>query len=1058
MDEFEQLASLLGGTQEKKRLERLERRLDDVYQRSHEIAAILPTALRALPDLADFTSALQSPLESGIKELLQHEPHSFVEAILPLMGPILHQSTAEDIQPIKESLQAQQTHLSDFEKYLDNFEKGFVHQQKLHRSLDKHLNEFEHTYVNQFNQLQILLQTQQAQLSDFEQYLDKLEKVQVNQGMQLGNFEQAQQVELRKIKKSLETLKQTHINQQTQLSALEQYLKKLENLQVNQYQQLKELNQRHHDAAKKTQFNQQGLSRSINKQIKLVFQALKTNINTLDKHVNSLEQTQQSPSQVTDLLNRIKQCEQEVVRYERLENRFNNAEQRAKEMAKILPKAIDYASQEVKQATILTDQKLTDSLRGPVEICIKESIRQDTSALAQSLFPVIGPMIRKYINEAFKVLLQEINTTLERTFSVQRLVWRMQALRSGRPYSEIVLINTFVYRVEQVFLIHRESGLLIHHAHIDNIEIGDSDAVSAMLTAIQDFIRDSFSSGKNEELNSVEVGDCTVWLERGPYAVLACVIRGIAPLSLRETMSQLIELIHAQSSELLEAFSGDNTPLQPCLPLLENALQSEVKKSAMPRLFSPQLLVVFIIILLALSGWGYRYFEYQQRLEHYVKALHETPGIVVVSTESKAGKLEIQGMRDPLAEEPQEIAHRFKLNDNDVVFKGRTYQDLERQFVEKRLQHWLKPPDTVQMSLKGGCLYLNGHADQAWIDKVNNSVGMIAGLTEIVTDELINTELQFQAFLKTLDNTPGIIVVSSGHENGQRFITGMRDPLADAPESIAQQKQISDVIMRWTHYQDLTPQFIEQRVRLRLVPPSTVKLRLEDDTLHLSGYAQKTWIDKAIKQGTTVTGINQVEMKQLADTDHFLLVQAQRELRPPESVTLSVHDRVLQITGRVNSATFETLQQRIQAFQNSQKELAGIETSGLVDIEHEMRVLVQSINNQKIYFYEDSTEFTSGQETALAKLLKELQHLLTLGQMLNQVVELQITGNTDGLGTKLYNQQLSQRRAEMVINWLKEQGIKKHFLRIIPPSKIHFGETRPNPHYRNVSFSVITYQ
>jgi len=719
MDEFEQLASLLGGTQEKKRLERLERRLDDVYQRSHEIAAILPTALRALPDLADFTSALQSPLESGIKELLQHEPHSFVEAILPLMGPtlmgpILHQSTAEDIQPIKESLQAQQTHLSDFEKYLDNFEKGFVHQQKLHRSLDKHLNEFEHTYVNQFNQLQILLQTQQAQLSDFEQYLDKLEKVQVNQGMQLGNFEQAQQVELRKIKKSLETLKQTHINQQTQLSALEQYLKKLENLQVNQYQQLKELNQRHHDAAKKTQFNQQGLSRSINKQIKLVFQALKTNINTLDKHVNSLEQTQQSPSQVTDLLNRIKQCEQEVVRYERLENRFNNAEQRAKEMAKILPKAIDYASQEVKQATILTDQKLTDSLRGPVEICIKESIRQDTSALAQSLFPVIGPMIRKYINEAFKVLLQEINTTLERTFSVQRLVWRMQALRSGRPYSEIVLINTFVYRVEQVFLIHRESGL-----------------VSAMLTAIQDFIRDSFSSGKNEELNSVEVGDCTVWLERGPYAVLACVIRGIAPLSLRETMSQLIELIHAQSSELLEAFSGDNTPLQPCLPLLENALQSEVKKSAMPRLFSPQLLVVFIIILLALSGWGYRYFEYQQRLEHYVKALHETPGIVVVSTESKAGKLEIQGMRDPLAEEPQEIAHRFKLNDNDVVFKGRTYQDLERQFVEKRLQHWLKPPDTVQMSLKGGCLYLNGHADQAWIDKVNNSVGMIAGLTAI---------------------------------------------------------------------------------------------------------------------------------------------------------------------------------------------------------------------------------------------------------------------------------------------------------------------------------------
>ncbi|MEK8019205.1 MAG: OmpA family protein [Candidatus Parabeggiatoa sp.] len=1059
MNEFEQLTSLLSATKETKRLERLEKRLNDVSQRSQEIAAILPTALRVLPDMADFTSALQSPLESSLKELLQHDPHSFVEGILPLMGPILHKTTAETIQPIKEALQAQQTHLSDLEKYQDSFEKGFVHQQKLHRSLDKHLNEFELTYINQFNQLQNLLQTQQTQLSDFEQYLDNLEKVSVNQRMQLGNFEQAQQVELQEIKKYLKTLKQTHINQETQLSALEQYLNKLEKVQVNQYQQLKEVNQRHHEAAKKAQINQQGLYRSLNKQIKLVFQALKTNINTLDKHVNSLEQTQVLPSQVNDLLKRFELCEQSVMRYEQLENRLNSSKQRALEIAKILPKAIDYASQQATQPAILAkDQELTDSLRGPVEMCLKESIRQDTSTLAQSLFPVIGPMIRKYINEAFKVLLQEINTTLERTFSVQRLAWRMQALRSGRPYSEIVLTNTFIYRVEQVFLIHRESGLLIHHANIDNIEIGDSDAVSAMLTAIQDFIRDSFSSGKNEELNSVEVGDCTVWLERGPYAVLACVIRGIAPLSLRESMSQLIEFIHAQSSELLENFSGDNTPLQSCLPLLENALQSEEKKKAMPRLFSPQLFVVFIIILLALAGWGYHYFEYQQRLNHYITALHETPGIVVLSSESKAGKLEIQGMRDPLAEEPQEIARRFKLNDNDVVFKARTYQDLNSLFVEKRLLHWLKPPPTVQMSLKGRSLYLSGHADQAWIDKVNNSIGMIAGLTEVVTDKLINTEIQFKAFLKTLDNTPGIMVVSSSHENGQRFVTGMRDPLADAPEEIAQQNKISDVNMRWTPYQDLTPQFIEKRVRLRLVPPSTVEIRLVEDTLHLSGHAQKTWIDKAINNAPSIAGINRVEIKQLVDTDSFLLLQVQRTLKPPESVTLSVHNSVLRVIGQVNSATFQTLQQRIQAFQNSQKELAGIETSGLVDIEHEMRVLVQSVKNQKIYFYEDSTKLTSEQETALAKLLKDLQHLLTLGQMLNQIVELQITGNTDGLGTELYNQQLSQRRAEVIINWLEEQGIKKHFLTIIPPSKIRFGETRPNPRYRNVNFSVITYQ
>jgi outer membrane protein OmpA-like peptidoglycan-associated protein len=1059
MDEFEQLASLLGSSQEKRRLERLEKRLDDVYQRSQEIAAILPSALRALPDPDDFTSALQSPLENGVKTFLQDDPHNFIEAILPSMRPILAQNTAEIIQPIKESLEAQKTDISNLEKYLDNFEKGFVQQQKQHSFLDKHLNEFELTSVNQINQLQIVLQTQQAQLSDFEEYLGKLEKVSVNQGIQLGNFEQSQQAELREVKKSFETFKQAHINQQTQLTALEQYLKKLENLQVNQYKGLKELNQQHHEALKKTQINQQGLSHSLNKQIKLVFQALKTNINTLEKQVNKLEHTQVSPSQIADLLNRMKQCEEGVNSYQRLENQFNSAEQRAKEVAKILPKAIDYASQqELTQQAALTEDELTESLRVPVELCLKESIRQDTSALAQSLFPVIGPMIRKYINEAFKALVQEINTTLERTFSVQRLTWRLQALRSGRPYSEIVLSNTFVYRVEQVFLIHRESGLLIHHAHVDNIEMGDSDAVSAMLTAIQDFIRDSFSSGKNEELNSAEVGDCTVWLERGPHAVLACVIRGIAPLSLRATMSHSIERIHAQSSGLLEEFSGDNTPLEPCLPVLENALQSEVKKNVRPRLFSPQFFVVVLVILLALSGWGYHYFEYQQRLDNYILALDDTPGIVVVSTESRGNKLVIQGMRDPLAEEPQEIARRFKLNENDVVFKGRSYQDLDIIFVEKRVQSGLNPPNSVQMSLKGRRLYLSGHAPQAWIDKVNNSVTMIAGLNEVITSDLINTEVQFKAFVKALDNTPGIIVVSSGYEKGQRFISGMRDPLAEEPEKIAQEKQITDVVMRWTHYQDLTPQFIEKRVRLRLTPPSTVEMRFSGDTLSFIGYAKKTWIDKAIKQGTTVTGVNQLDIQQLVDTDDFLLRQAQGKLRPPKGVTLKVHDGVLQITGGVNSAAFHSLQQRIQTFQNSQKELTGVEISQLVDIEYEMQSLAQSIKKQKIYFYEDSIDFTSEQETALGKLLKKLKNLITLGEMLNKIVELHVTGNTDGLGTQLYNQQLSQRRAEVVIDWLKKQGITEDILTIIPPKIIRFGETQPNATYRNVTFKVIIYQ
>ncbi len=52
--------------------------------------------------------------------------------------------------------------------------------------------------------------------------------------------------------------------------------------------------------------------------------------------------------------------------------------------------------------------------------------------------------------------------------------------------------------------------------------------------------------------------------------------------------------------------------------------------------------------------------------------LHDTPGIIVVSTEQHNGKLIVHGLRDPLAVDPQEIARRFKLDDDEVFFFSRT--------------------------------------------------------------------------------------------------------------------------------------------------------------------------------------------------------------------------------------------------------------------------------------------------------------------------------------------------------------------------------------------------
>ncbi len=1011
MDEFEQLTSLLGGN-DTNRLSRLERRLDDAYQRSQEMAAILPAALRTLPDQADFISALQSSVDTCLKESLLADPHSFVKAILPVEMPVLRKIVANALKQTHASLQTHKTQLNQIKVSISQLEKIQGEHNRQLNYLVKRFDELEQKNTNQFKQLKDSLS---RQLDDLESYFEQLEKAHVNQLVQLDN------------------------------------INKLMDSRFD-----------------KALAEQQAQSRLLNKQIKGAFQKLKIEIDTVSQQVNHFEQTQE----VNQLVKRSEKLEQAIEHCNELANRIADPSKRTRDVASVLPDAIRLAAAgSIESPSIVADsiesqvvvyeeKELADSLKEPVEFCIQQSISQDAQNFANALFPVMGPAIRKSINETFKVIVQRINHTLEESFSPKGLAWRLQSLRTGQPFSDIVLQNTLIYQVEQVFLIHKDTGLLIQHLHQENIEIGDSDAVSAMFTAIQDFIRDSFvgSDADQKNLNTVEMGERTVWLEHGPYAVLACVIRGNAPMSFRNVMQTLLENMHAHHGSLLQQFSGDSQSLQSCIPLLQKAIQVKKKlETTNWRLQLIRLGGVLIVVSLPLLVWGYYSFKHQQRLTEYINVLHDTPGIMVASSEKRDGKLVIYGLRDPLADEPQRIAGRFELDD-DVVFKEKAYQDLNPKFVEIRLQRWLKPPNTVQMFLKGTILYLKGYADQVWIDKVNSSVGIMAGFTQVITDELVNTQMQFQVYVKALNDAPGIIVLSSHVKNGEQLVTGMRDPLAEAPEKIAKRMQISNVVMRWSPYQDLTPLFVEKRARLRLGPPSTVSLRLQGDILYLSGYAPQAWIDKAINSINMVAGINQLEINELMNIDQFLLAKAETQLIPPDNVSLIVHNQILKVKGYVDSVTFQGLQERIAQFQESQTELAGIEMSELVNVELEIRHLIQRIEKKVIYFAQGSTGLNSEQKTALQKLhidMQKLQKFLLFNQNLHQAIRLQIIGNTDGIGTELYNRQLGLKRASIVYNGLNAHGMKKDQMEMTLPSKVRFGATEPNPRYRNVSFRVI---
>ncbi|MBN1690687.1 MAG: hypothetical protein JW901_06670 [Dehalococcoidia bacterium] len=241
-----------------------------------------------------------------------------------------------------------------------------------------------------------------------------------------------------------------------------------------------------------------------------------------------------------------------------LKERMDDPKIRAEELSRVIAEAIVIRA--------ATDRKLATALLPTIEEVIRDSVKRDPKFLADSIFPIIGPAIRRSIAESLRAMVESMSNTLEYTFSWRGIQWRIESFRTGRSFAEIVLMHTLVYRMEQIFLIHKETGLVLQHVAAESIDLKDADMVSAMLTAIQDFVNDSFASREDSSLQNLNMGELTIWIEQGPRTVLASVIRGNPPSELRTVLKEILENIEFEYNSALEDFKGDAAPFESCKP------------------------------------------------------------------------------------------------------------------------------------------------------------------------------------------------------------------------------------------------------------------------------------------------------------------------------------------------------------------------------------------------------------------------------------------------------------------------------------------------------------
>ena len=367
-----------------------------------------------------------------------------------------------------------------------------------------------------------------------------------------------------------------------------------------------------------------------------------------------------------------------------------------------------------------------------IEQAIHESIKRDPQGLADILYPVMGPAIRKAVSEDIKRMLESVNNVVEHSFSVKRLGWRLQALFTGKSYAEIVLSHAFVYRVKQVFLIHRETGLLLYDlADTTKGVAHDADMVSSMLTAIKDFVSDSLNvDNQQEQLDTIQVGDYTIWIEQGPYAILAAIIEGRAPEDLKLVMKEALEGIHVNFINELENFSGDTEIFQKTERFLASCLQKQEKEKKHKK---PVGLIVITLFLLIFGGWyAYHCIDNRTRFFRFVADLNEKPGVYVVKAEPHfLTKNLVEGLRDPMAVDPMETARKFDLDSTVLALQFRPYISLDDDLVLMRVRKKLGLSEQFNMKYHQGVLYVNQKVDSVLYQKFLKLPNTMVGITGV---------------------------------------------------------------------------------------------------------------------------------------------------------------------------------------------------------------------------------------------------------------------------------------------------------------------------------------
>lgn len=382
-----------------------------------------------------------------------------------------------------------------------------------------------------------------------------------------------------------------------------------------------------------------------------------------------------------------------------------------------------------------------------VEKSVEKSVASRSEQFVSYLYPLVGRLVRKSVSAFLAAFLQKTNELIENSLTYKGLTWRYKAWRAGVNFAEYAASQTYVYRVERILLIHRKTGILLNAVHRDPHENQDDDVISAMLTAINDFVADSFHPMESQEqqLEVVQTDDLTLLVRRGPQALLVAAVKGMPPPDMANYLERTLESIHSVYARELSQFEGDSLAFEQTDTTLRECLLSEMRQEVAQKRKRPWLALGLCSVILGLVVAYLWHLYWQTGVIANLKQIDNEPGIIVQQTGTPGWRdFSIALLRDPSAINVNDWLAQQGLQTVDVAVAERAYYSLEPALLERRITAILDQFPSVSLRWESQSPVFSGQLPALDKQRLQTRVAGIAGLqlTSASFDEVAVPVLQ----------------------------------------------------------------------------------------------------------------------------------------------------------------------------------------------------------------------------------------------------------------------------------------------------------------------------